>query len=85
MPSPINTLPIQSFLQQLKSAELSQAKEIKLDIKSARALAVCLADVNAKLLEDYDKLLTEIRENKGSTSSAVDSSFQMDGGGFSNN
>lgn len=80
MPNPINTIPIQQFLQQVKAADLSQQREIKLDIKTAKALAYCLGEVSAKLLEDYD---TVFRRLESSTGAAV--TVQMDGGGFSNN
>lgn len=79
MQNPINTIPIQQFLQQVKAADLSQQREIKLDIKSAKALAYCLAEVNARLLEDYDILLRKLEQNTGSTLEV-----KMDGGGFSN-
>jgi hypothetical protein len=78
MSNPINTIPIQQFIQQVKSAELSQQKEIKLDIKSAKNLAFCLGEVSAKLLEDYDKLLKELKENTGGGPIEL----KMDGGDF---
>jgi hypothetical protein len=78
MPSPINTAPIQQFIQQVKAADLTQQREIKLDIKSAKALAYCLGEVSAKLLEDYDILFKRL---ESSTGGAV--TVQMDGGGFS--
>lgn len=77
MPNPINTYPIQQFIQQVRAAEMSQQKEIKLDIKSAKMLAFCLAEVNSKLLEDYDNLLQKVMQNTGQSVSV-----QMDGGGF---
>jgi hypothetical protein len=77
MSSPINTVPIQQFIQQVKAAERSQQKEIRLDIKDAKALAFCLAEVNAKLVEDYDRLLSKLAQASGQ---AV--TIQMDGGGF---
>ena len=78
MQNPINTTPIQQFMQQVKAADLTQQREIKLDIKSAKALAYCLGEVSAKLLEDYDILLKRL---ESSTGAAV--TVQMDGGGFS--
>ena len=78
MPSPINTNPIQQFLQQVKAADLTQQREIKLDIKTAKALAYCLGEVSAKLLEDYDVLFKRLESSSGG---AV--TVQMDGGGFS--
>lgn len=77
MPNPINTIPIQQFLQQVKAADLSQQREIKLDIKSAKALAYCLGEINAKLVEDYDKLLAKLQQSSGQATT-----IQMDGGGF---
>jgi hypothetical protein len=79
MSNPINTFPIQQFIQQVKSAELSQQKEIKLDIKTAKTLAFCLGEVSAKLLEDYDSILKELQQAQGSGEVTV----KMDGGGFS--
>jgi hypothetical protein len=80
MPNPINTIPIQQFIQQVKAADLTQQREIKLDIKTAKALAYCLGEVSAKLLEDYDMLLKRL---ESSTGAAV--TVQVDGGGFSTN
>jgi hypothetical protein len=77
MQNPINTQPIQSFIQQVKAAELSQQKEIKLDIKTAKILMYCVADVNARLLENYDVLLQRVLQNTGESVN-----IQMDGGGF---
>ena len=78
MPSPINTTPIQQFIQQVKAAELSQQREVKLDIKTAKMLAFCLGEVSAKLLEDYDILFRRLESSSGGAITV-----QMDGGGFS--
>ena len=80
MQNPINTVPIQQFIQQVKAADLTQQREIKLDIKTAKALAYCLGEVSAKLLEDYDLLFKRLESSSGG---AV--TVQMDGGGFSTN
>ncbi len=77
MPNPINTIPIQQFIQQVKAADLSQQREIKLDIKTAKALAYCLGEVSAKLLEDFDTLFKRLESSAGGTVTV-----QMDGGGF---
>ena len=77
MLNPINTIPIQQFIQQVKSAELTNQREIKLDIKTAKTLALCLAEVNAKLVENYDKLLTELKNSTGNNLN-----IEMDGGGL---
>ena len=66
MSNPINTLPIQQFIQQVKSAELAQQKEVKIDIKSAKMLAYSLGEITAKLLEDQDELLSKLAQSQGS-------------------
>ena len=78
MPNPINTAPLQQFIQQVKAADLSQQREIKLDIKTAKALAYCIAEINAKLLEDYDNLLKKLEQSSGAVVEV-----KMDGGSFS--
>ena len=77
MSNPINTHPLQQFIQQVKAADISQQKEIRMDIKSAKQLSYCLSEINAKLLEDYDVLLQKVLQNSGQSVS-----IQMDGGGF---
>lgn len=74
----LNTIPIQLFLQQVKAADLSQQKEIKIDIKSAKNLAYCLGEVSAKLLQDYSELLSTASQ-KNTTETVT---IKMDGGGF---
>lgn len=78
MSSPINTTSIQQFIQQVKAAELSNQREIKLDIKTAKNLAFCLGEVSARLVENYDKLLSELREETGNGNISI----SMDGGGL---
>lgn len=80
MPDPINTIPLQQFIQQVKAADLGQQKEIRLDIKTAKSLAYCLSEINAKLLMDYDVLLKKLEQSTGSSITV-----SMDGGGFSSN
>ena len=77
MPIHINTIPIQQFIQQVKAADLSQQRDIKIDIKTAKALAYCLGEVSAKLLEDYDQVFKRLESSTGGTVTV-----QMDGGGF---
>jgi hypothetical protein len=79
MSNPINTVPLQQFIQQVKAAELGQQKEIKLDIKSAKLLSLALAEITAKLLEDYDKIIQTLLDKQGDGAISV----KMDGGGFS--
>lgn len=77
MSNPINTIPIQQFIQQVKAAELSNNREIKMDIKSAKNLAFCLGEISARLLEDNSKILEELKESINNSSSVT---ISMDGG-----
>jgi len=54
---PLNTFPIQSFISQVKTADNSQAKEVKLNMTQAKNLAFCLTTVLCRLNEDLEKLL----------------------------
>ena len=49
MTDPINTLPIQQFISSVKSADASNAREVKLDTQSAKRLAFTLGEVLARL------------------------------------
>ena len=77
MQKPINTVPLQQFIQQVKAAELAQQKEVKLDMKTAKLLALAIGEVTAKLIEDMDELMSRIQAN-----SSGDITIRMDGGGF---
>ena len=58
MPSdPINTIPVQQFISQVKSADASNAKEVKLDIKTAKKLAFTLGEVMTKLNGNLEEIL----------------------------
>jgi hypothetical protein len=72
---PLNTMPIQQFIQQVKSADNSRAKEVKMDIIQAKNLAFTLGAVMARLNGDLEKLVTESKSND----SAV-LQVQVDGG-----
>jgi len=56
---PLNTMPITQFLQQVKSADLGNSKEIKMEIKTAKRLAFCLGEVMTRLEGDLEKILME--------------------------
>lgn len=77
MQKPINTVPLQQFIQQVKAAELAQQKEIKLDMKTAKLLALAIGEVTAKLIEDMDELMSRLQQNTNG-----DITIRMDGGGF---
>jgi hypothetical protein len=59
---PLNTSSIQQFIQQVKSAETSRARELRLDIVQAKNLAFTLGIVMARLNGDLEKF---VKENAG--------------------
>jgi len=78
MQNQINLTPITQFIQSVRSAELTQAKEVKLSIQQARLLSLALAEVQDKLLQDYETMYNQL---KGSMDTDV-VNVEMDGGGF---
>lgn len=56
---PINTLPIQQFIQKVKAAESSQSKEVRLDAATAKNLALTLGIVMSRLHGDLEKFVSE--------------------------
>lgn len=78
MQNPINLTPITQFAQLLKSAELSQSKEIRMNIQQARLLNVTLVEIMDKMLQDYQQLFNELK--KSSETEVV--SITLDGGGL---
>ena len=56
---PLNTIPLQLFIQQVKSAEASQARELKLNIADAKNLAFTLGIVMSRLEGDLEKLVNQ--------------------------
>ena len=75
---PINTSPIETFIQQVKTADSSQAKEVKLTIQQARNLALTLGQVSARLHGDLEKF---VKENAVKAEAEV-INVEMDGGTF---
>ena len=60
---PLNTNPIQQFISQVKSADASNQREIKMNIDQARRLAFTLGEVMTRLNGDLEQLLA--RMNSG--------------------
>jgi hypothetical protein len=56
---PLNTLPIQQFISQVKSADAGQAREVKVNIQQAKKLAFTLGEVMTRLNGDLEKLLID--------------------------
>jgi hypothetical protein len=72
---PLNTIPLQQFLNAVKAAEQSRAREVKLDIATAKTLAFTLGVVMSRLHGDLEKL---VAESKNSNDEVI--SITMDGG-----
>lgn len=54
---PLNTIPIQQFIQQVKTADNSRAKELKIPLEQAKNLAYTLGIVMSRLNGDLEKIL----------------------------
>lgn len=78
MQKQINSTAISQFIQQVRSAELSQSKEIKMTIQQARLLSLALAEVQEKLLNDYESMFNQLKKSVNTEVVTV----AMDGGGF---
>jgi len=77
MPNDINTYPIQQFIEQVKLAEMTQQKNIMLDMRTSRVLALTLGEVMTKLNQNYDELLRNIQNTPNEVVE-----IRMDGGGL---
>ena len=64
---PLNTIPLQQFLSAVKAAENSRARELKLDIATAKNLAFTLGIVMSRLHGDLEKLVAESKDNSNET------------------
>lgn len=64
---PLNTLPIQQYLQQVKAADFGKQKEVRIDIATAKTLAYTLGMVMARLEGDLEKLVKESKEDSNET------------------
>jgi len=73
---PVNTVPLQQFIQQVKSAENSRAKEVKLDIAQAKNLAFTLGIVMSRLHGELERLVVENKQSDADQAIEV----RLDGG-----
>jgi hypothetical protein len=73
---PLNTAPIQQFISQVKSADMSNAKDLRLDMVTAKRLAFTLGEVMARLNGNLEEII--IRKSEG-TDEVIE--VRMDGGG----
>jgi len=60
---PINTIPIQQFIQIVKTAEASNQKEIRIPLTQAKALAYALGTVMANHQGRLEKLIIDNKSN----------------------
>lgn len=60
---PLNTAPIQMFINTVKSADASRAREVKMDIQEAKRLAFTLGEVMSRLNGNLEELL--IKQSSG--------------------
>lgn len=75
---PINTIPVEQFLQQVKTAKQSNAKDVKLSMQQAEILALTIGQLTTRLHGELEKLVAEnaTRQNNEVVN------IEMDGGGF---
>jgi hypothetical protein len=78
MQNQINQTPITQFIQQVRTADQTQSKEVKLSIQQARALVLVLSEMQVKLLQDYETMFSELKKSVDTEVITV----TMDGGGF---
>ena len=57
--APINTAPLQQLIQQIKVADQSNQKEVKIDIATAKNVAYTLGIVMSRLAGNYEDLLSK--------------------------
>ena len=75
MSEPLNTLPIQQFLQQVKQADNSRSAEVRIPLDRARNLAYTLGMVMARLEGDLEKILVDKNSDDD-----VEIEVRLDGG-----
>lgn len=78
MQNQINLTPITQFVQQVRSAELSNSKQVSMDLNKARLLVLALTELQDKLLQDYESMYAALKRSVDTEVVTV----SMDGGGF---
>jgi len=71
---PLNTLPIEDFLNKARIAAKSNQKQVVLDIKEANSLADSLAVVMTRIAGELDQIVSNVDNTP--------TQIKMDGGGF---
>jgi|TARA_X000000950_G_scaffold105805_1_gene133282 hypothetical protein len=60
---PLNTVAIEQFINAVKGAEASRAKELKLDLQTAKNLAFTLGIVMSRLNGNLEELIQKQNSN----------------------
>lgn len=81
MQNQINTTPITQLIQQIRSAELSRATSVGIEIAKARLLALALVELLEKVNQDYETMYNQLKNSVDNDVVNV----SMDGGGFESN
>lgn len=72
---PLNTIPVQQFIQQVKTADSSKQREVRLTIEQAKNLAFTLGIVMSRLEGDLEKF---VAASKSDTNETIE--IKLDGG-----
>ena len=64
---PLNTIPIQQFINQVKSAKNSKSQEVKIGIQQAENLVFTLGLVMSRLEGDLEKIVAELKNSNDQT------------------
>lgn len=78
MQNQINLSSITQFVQSVRAAEQTQSKEVKVPIQQARMMILALAEIQDKLLQDYESMFNQLKNSVDTEIVTV----TMDGGGF---
>tara|TARA_B100000401_G_C52645281_1_gene642733 strand:- start:68 stop:313 length:246 start_codon:yes stop_codon:yes gene_type:complete len=73
---PLNTSAIQNFIQMVKSAEGSNAKEVRLTMPQAKNLAFTLGITMARLHGDLEKF---VKDSKSNNDEVIEVNMDMGG------
>lgn len=74
---PINTQSLQNFINQVKAADMSRQREIKIDLATAKNISYTLGVLLARLAGDYEDLIKKTAQTEEIVT------VNMDGGDWS--
>ena len=61
---PLNTIPLEQFIDKVKIAENAKKKEVTIEIKDAKNLALTLGGVMSRLHGDLEKLIDQANKTE---------------------